>query len=125
MVLWHIMGLTANLGSGDGMLIPIVVKSQMAKQAVDVLETKRTSRDRFQFIVDSFNKTTVSSLVKIVGNFAQVVAKGLEKLVEARERSRFYVEIVRRYLESRTDLGLSPSLANIINVTYLTEKVFS
>lgn len=107
------------------MLIPIVVKSQMAKQAVDVLETKRTSRDRFQFIVDSFNKTTVSSLVKIVGNFAQVVAKGLEKLVEARERSRFYVEIVRRYLESRTDLGLSPSLANIINVTYLTEKVFS
>jgi hypothetical protein len=62
MVLWDLMRLTANMGSGNEMPIPIQVKPQTAKQAINAREAIRTSRDRFQFIVDSFDKPTTGSL---------------------------------------------------------------
>ncbi len=85
------MGLTAHMGSGNEMPIPIQVKPQTAKQTVNPLETIRTSRDRFQFIVDPFDKTTAGSFVKIVGNFSQMVAEGLEKFVKTGERTAFHL----------------------------------
>ena len=73
------------MGSGKKMRIPIQVKPQAAKQTVNPLETVRTPRNRFQFVVEPFDKSATGPLVKIVGNFVQVMAKGLEKLIKTGE----------------------------------------
>jgi hypothetical protein len=45
--LWEHRGLTANMGSGKETLIPIEVKPETAKEAVNSFETIRTPGDRF------------------------------------------------------------------------------
>jgi hypothetical protein len=54
--LWDLVGLTAYMGSSNKMPIPVQVKPQTVKQTINPLETIRTPCDRFQFVIDSFDK---------------------------------------------------------------------
>ena len=85
------MGLTAHMGSGKKMSIPIQVQPQTLKQTVNPRETIRTSRNRFQLVVDSLDKPTTGSFVKIVGDCSQMIVEGLKKFIKTGERTAFHL----------------------------------
>ena len=87
MVLWNLMRVTAHLGLGDEMLVPIQVKPQTAKEAVNTLEAIRTPGNCLQYVVDSFDKAAIGVSVEIVGNHFQVIAQGLEKSVKTSQHA--------------------------------------
>lgn len=64
------------------MLVPVQVKPQTAKQTVYQLETIGTPHNRFQFVVEPLDKSTVGAAAEIVGNGVQMVVQGLEKFAK-------------------------------------------
>ena len=87
MALWEFRGLTAYMDLRTKAFIPLHIKPQARKKRIASSQSIRASRNRFQFVVQSFHKSTISAGVEVVGNLFKVIAKCFDKFVLAPESS--------------------------------------